>query len=104
MLNSAVKRGLICAPRITTRHELAASEPVLNQHNTNAQRGAWVPPTKSNIRYEIPRAYMPFYDVARVSAISNLVMEIQVLFMSTFVLTFCLYVKYSGLSLLGPFY
>lgn len=64
---NAVKRGLIGSVSMSPRHDLAASEPVLNQHTTHAQRGAWVPPSKANIRYEIPRAYMPFYDVARVS-------------------------------------
>jgi len=61
---NAVKRGLVGT---NTPRDITASEPILNIHSTYGQRGSWVPPTKTSVRrYEVPRAYMPFYDLAKV--------------------------------------
>lgn len=46
--------------------ELAASEPYLYHHNTYSQQESWLLTAKNN-SYTVPRAYMPFYEVARVS-------------------------------------
>ncbi|KAF6034168.1 hypothetical protein EB796_007524 [Bugula neritina] len=60
---NAVKRGLVGT---NTPRDITASEPILNIHSTYGQRGSWVPPTKTSVRrYEVPRAYMPFYDLAK---------------------------------------
>lgn len=68
---SAVRRGIIGGYGMSPHRDMAVSEPVLNQHIPYRQRGAWVPSNKANAaRYEIPRAYMPFYELARVSGLT----------------------------------
>jgi len=67
VISGAIKRGLI-GGNSGLNKEMASSEPLLTQNSQSYRRRAWVPPVKANSRYEIPRAYMPFYEVARVSS------------------------------------
>lgn len=65
----AVRRGLVGGGGMALgpHRDMAASEPILNQHVPHRPRGTWVPFNKSNPGgYEIPRTYLPFYELARV--------------------------------------
>lgn len=71
VVSNALRRCLIGSSNMTSSQGrgLAASEPYLYHNNTYNQQDSWIPSTK-NHAYSVPRAYIPFYDVARVCATS----------------------------------